>query len=157
MNVNTETLIFTKTDPRAKEPAKAHSHPLTGDAAYDLFSLEKVVLKPLEQQIVDTGIKVLIPSGFWIKFHERSGLAAKGIQVHGGVIDNGYTGNLKVILYNSSNFSITLDAAKAITQFTLEKMRPVFILEASEEEFNKWSSDRLRGEKGFGSTDESSK
>lgn len=148
-------ISFTKTNPNAVMPRKAHDHWLCGDAAYDLFPMDPVNIPPLSQILVDTGLKFIIPGGFWIKFHERSGLANKGIHVHGGVIDNTYTGNLKVILSNINNYSVFLHSNKAIAQFTLEEMRTISFTEVTNEEYEIMSVNKLkfRGTGGFGSSD----
>ena len=146
-------------------PSKAHTG-IFEDAAYDLFpfltmnesdkntdSLEEIVLFPGERRLIRTGLRAIIPEGYWIKFHERSGLANKGIHVMGGVIDNAYTGEWRVILYNSDSNPITLPVNKAITQFSLEKLTQSGIDTIDDSLFDKKASNMSRGEKGFGSSD----
>lgn len=146
-------------------PSKAHTG-IFEDAAYDLFpfipmnesdkntdSLEEIILFPGERRSIRTGLRAIIPEGYWIKFHERSGLANKGIHVMGGVIDNAYTGEWRVILYNSDTNPITLPVNKAITQFTLEKLTRSEIIEIGDIDFTVASRCMERGEKGFGSSD----
>ena len=71
------------------------------DAGFDLFSIETCVIKPLERKLVNTGIKIEIPDGYYGRIAPRSGLAfKKGIDVMAGVIDSGYRGELKVLLIN---------------------------------------------------------
>ena len=49
--------------------------------------------------MIDTGIILEIPSGYYGRIEPRSGLAYKdGIDVLAGVIDEDYRGNIKVIL-----------------------------------------------------------
>ena len=106
-----------------------------------------------ERKLVGTGIRLAIPDGYWVKFHERSGLANKGIHVLGGVIDSGYTGELKVIVYNSGHDTYEHDMVKAIAQFTIEKVTNSEIELISIEDMEIEASKRERQSKGFGSSD----
>ena len=138
-------------------PTKAHTG-LFEDAAYDLFIpsvLDKaIVIAPGERKLVGTGIKAIIPQDYWVKFHERSGLANKnGIQVMAGVIDSPYTGEWKVILLNTSSSSFQLIPGQAVCQFTLERVRPMSFVEISYGDFLAEEDKRSRKDKGFGSTD----
>lgn len=74
------------------------------DAGLDLFSTEDVFLHAGQRFPAKTGISVEIPKGFAGLVTPKSGRAAKeGLTVLNtpGLIDTGYTGELKVILYNS--------------------------------------------------------
>jgi dUTP pyrophosphatase len=140
----------------AKLPAKAHTG-VFEDAAYDLYLPEKeetLRISPGSCQLVGSGLKIIIPDGYWVKFHDRSGLAAKkGISVMGGVIDSGYTGEWKVILYNSSSYTQFIDPGHAMVQFTLEKINPADIVLVDQDTFDTEEQKRQRGASGFGSSD----
>ena len=110
-------------------------------------------LSPGDRKLIGTGIRLAIPDGYWVKFHERSGLANKGIHVLGGVIDSGYTGELKVIVYNSGRDKYEHDCNKAITQFTVEKVTKSHIELISVDDMEFEASKRERQSKGFGSSD----
>ena len=88
--------------PGAKLPTVAHPGE---DLGYDLFALEDTVL-PL-------GVAVAVPTGiaaqykpnfaqrkFGLLIKDRSSMAAKGIKTSAGVIDAGYSGELKVMMTN---------------------------------------------------------
>jgi len=141
-----------KLDDKAILPSKAHTG-LFEDAAYDLFSTEDVLLQPNERKMIDTKLAFIIPDTYWIKLRERSGLANKGTHLLGGVIDCGYTGAVKVILYNSSKDPLLLPADKAICQFTVEKLTKSHIEELNFSTFSIEAAKRERGSKGFGSSD----
>ena len=140
----------------AKYPAKAHTG-IFEDAAYDLYLPEnedKVRLEAGDHALIGSGLKIIIPDGYWVKFHDRSGLAAKkGISIMGGVIDSGYTGEWKVILYNGSGHAQYIDPGQAMTQFTLEKINSADIIPITQEEFDLEDQKRQRGAAGFGSSD----
>ena len=62
-----------------------------GDAGFDLCAAKEVRLLAGERKIVDLGVRFNIPKGYWIDFRAKSGLVATyGIQVLGGVVDEGY-------------------------------------------------------------------
>jgi dUTP pyrophosphatase len=93
-------LAVVKLDPRATLPTVAHPGE---DLAYDLYALEGVCIRHNELAVVRTGIAARFfivnsekPYGLLIR--DRSSLAIKGITVSGGVIDAGYTGEIKVLL-----------------------------------------------------------
>ena len=125
------------------------------DVLYDqLDEVSKtLILQSGQRRLVGTGIRLAIPDGYWVKFHERSGLANKGIHILGGVIDSGYTGELKVIMYNSGSNSYEHDCHKAIAQFTVERVTNSCMELISEEDMEFESSLRERKDKGFGSSD----
>ena len=75
----------------AKLPRRAHTH----DAGYDLFADETITLQPGERVGVRTGVSISVPAGYVGLIWEKSGLALKGVQCMGGVIDCGYTGEGK--------------------------------------------------------------
>ena len=141
-------------DPAAIMPKKNHSSGVFDDAASDLFTHYRVILAPGERCLVDTGLSMIIPDNYWVKFHERSGLAAKhGVRVGAGVIDSGYTGPIKVVLHNTGHETVTIESGQAIAQFTIEKVRPVAFVEIDTENYIYECEKRQRGERGFGSSD----
>src|SRR5215203_3900064 len=69
---------------------------------------EPIVLKPLQRQLISTGLFIELPAGFEAQIRPRSGLAFKnGITVLNspGTIDADYRGEVKVILINLSTES----------------------------------------------------
>lgn len=86
--------------PDAVVPTQAYP----GDAGFDLASCERVELTPGARAVVGTGIAVALPPGHAGLVVPRSGLAAR----HGlgkvnapGLIDEGYRGEIRVILHNT--------------------------------------------------------
>ncbi|KAG9304374.1 hypothetical protein G9A89_019936 [Geosiphon pyriformis] len=65
---------------------------------------------------IDLKIAVEIPPGIMVQMASRSSLAKKGINVQGGVIDSGYTGNLMVLLQNNSEKPYTIESKEKIAQ-----------------------------------------
>ena len=83
-------------DAGGTEPKKAHPD----DAGFDLAAPEDVCLEHMTVNILDTRIRVLIPSGFCGLVLPRSSLSTQGIACLTGVIDAGYTGSVKITLLN---------------------------------------------------------
>lgn len=120
-------------------------------AGYDLYSIEAGVIKPKERRLIQTGISLAIPSGYYGRIAPRSGLAFKhGIDVMAGVIDSDYRGEVGVILYNSDNLNdFIFNIGDKIAQIIFEKhydfvFNEVFQLKDLDE--------TQRGSDGFGST-----
>lgn len=108
-----------------------------------------IILKPLERQIIKTGLFIELPIGFEAQVRPRSGLAAKkGITVLNapGTIDADYRGEIGVILVNLSNESFTVENGERIAQLVIAKHE-----RAAWQEVTKLSTTK-RGEGGFGST-----
>ena len=76
------------------------------DACFDLRTPFPFKLYGFERRIITTGVHFSIPEGFYIQLSPRSGLAAKyGLMIVNspGIVDTGYTGEVKLVLYNLNN------------------------------------------------------
>ena len=100
-------------DKLAKAPTKAHET----DAGYDVYSIENVVIEAGESAVVNTGIILDTPKGMWVKIEDRSSMAIRGLKTAGGVIDSGYLGDIKIILWNLSKLPQTINKGDKIAQF----------------------------------------
>lgn len=99
--------------------------------------------------LLSTKISVGIPEGWEIQVRPRSGLALKkGLTVLNtpGTVDSGYTGEIKVIIFNTTDKSIVVEHGERIAQIVLA---PVGFIEW-EDVGELDSTDR--GDGGFGST-----
>lgn len=123
-----------------------------GSSGMDLFAniAQNITIKPFARVIIPIGIAIELPEGLEAQIRSRSGLAAKhGVVVLNspGTIDSDYRGEIKVILYNSSDNEFVVEPNMRIAQMVIAPVYRVFL----EEVFvDKDSS--ARGEKGFGST-----
>ena len=127
----------------AKLPEKAHQ----GDLGYDVFADEDKWIEPGGYKLISTGISVhnsTYKYGFIIK--DRSSIAMKGLFTHAGVIDAGYTGEIKVLFHNNSSTSIKIEQGDKIAQLVPTKVVN-FEVEEVDELF-----ETKRGKNGFGST-----
>jgi len=129
----------------AKLPKYAHTGPY-GDLAADLYSVEAVTVEPHRSALVATGLAMAFPAGYGALVEDRSGLAVRGITTLAGVIDPGYRGEIKVVLINITDASVTLAAGDRVAQ-----LRIVQRIEARFEESDDLDGTH-RGEGGFGST-----
>lgn len=102
-------------DEGAKMPCKAHKE----DAGYDLFTPEAVVVLPRESVTIDTGVHVQIPEGYVGMLKSKSGLNVKYGITSEGVIDCGYTGSIRVKLYNNSHNNYVFAVGDKITQLVI--------------------------------------
>lgn len=121
-----------------------------GAAGMDLHICERVDIMPGERKLVTTGLRIKIPVGFEGQVRPRSGLAAKqGITVLNtpGTIDSDYTGELKIILYNSSNETVTFMCPDRIAQLVISP-----VVQAANQEVIDFEETTERDTKGFGST-----
>lgn len=129
----------------AKLPRYAHFN----DAGLDLFAVEEVLIKASETALIKTGIQIELPIQTEAQIRPRSGLALKnGITVLNtpGTIDEGYRGEIGIILINHSKEDFLVEKGMKIAQMVI---KPVWQVEVSEVEE---LSDSIRGEGGFGST-----
>ena len=120
----------------------SYSTPLSAGMDLRADLSEPVTLKPLERQLVPTGLYIELPAGYEAQVRPRSGLAAKhGISIVNspGTIDADYRGEIKVILVNLSTEDFVI--AMVVARHERVEWEEVEVLEASE-----------RGEGGFGST-----
>ena len=131
--------------PQARLPR--HAHP--GDAGADLCSVEEVTIPPGERRDVGTGLALAIPLGHAGFVQPRSGLAARhGIMLVNspGLIDSGYRGEVRVLLYNSGNEPFAVAVGERIAQLVIQRVEEPAFVEVQE------LSDTVRGEGGFGSS-----
>ncbi len=137
-----------KYHPDAKLPTKAHS----GDLGYDLYALEDGYVLPGCMIKVRTGIGVEFPYPFGGLILDRSSMASKQLAVTGGVIDNGYTGEISVLLNNlidgdSPRNAYTIKAGDKIAQLV-----PIHATNWPIEWHEGEVTQTTRGGKGFGSS-----
>ena len=86
--------------PNAKIPTYAHET----DGGADVYAVEDITLRPGEQTIVKTGLKIACPPGYAVLVHPRSGLSAKTkMRVCNaiGLIDSDYRSEVGVIIENN--------------------------------------------------------
>lgn len=130
----------------AKIPTRAHST----DLGFDLYlpTNDSLTIEPGETKIAWTGIAVQFPEG-WGAFNKgRSSQGKAGVDIYGGVIDNGYRGEIGVTIHNSDKTEpIHYSGGDKVGQLV-----PVLVFPADVEEVWEFVGITDRGVSGFGST-----
>lgn len=131
-----------KLDRGAFVPERAHST----DAGADLRSPIDTVIPARGSRVIDTGVHIQLPHGYVGMLKSKSGLHVKHGITSEGVIDEGYTGSIKVKLYNHGDEPYSIERYDKITQLV--------ILPCEYVQFDLVDDldDSERGGDGFGST-----
>lgn len=131
-----------KLDSGAFMPELAHDT----DAGYDLRARESRIVSARESAVFDTGVHIELPKNTAGVLISKSGLNVKHGITSTGLIDEGYTGSIRVKLYNNSGYDYTVNAGDKISQLVIiPVIRPELELVDTLEETE-------RGAGGFGST-----
>ena len=139
------TVAFKRLVDEAVLPAYAHP----GDAGMDLCSVQSLVIPPGGRVLVPTGLAMALPGGYEAQVRPRSGLALKrGVTVLNtpGTIDEGYRGEVGVILANFGNTDFVVEKGDRIAQMVIAPVTRAEIVEVSQVD------ETDRGTGGFGST-----
>jgi dUTP pyrophosphatase len=134
---------------RLNPAALLPSYARAGDAGLDLFAVASATIGPGASALVGTGIAIELPPGTEAQVRPRSGLALKhAITVLNtpGTVDEGYRGEVGVILINHGQTAFVIEAGMKIAQLVVSPRIEVEVTEAAE------LSDTHRGAGGFGST-----
>jgi dUTP pyrophosphatase len=131
-----------KLDKGAKLPSRAHE----ADAGLDLFARETAIIYAKENHIFDTGVCVQLPKNSVGFLKSKSGLYMNHGITSEGVVDEGYTGSIRVNLVNHSDTPYVVNKGDKISQLViLPILKPELEIVDSLEETE-------RGDKGFGSS-----
>lgn len=137
------TLQFKRLHSDAQLPKRANP----GDAGYDLVSVEAVSIPPGRRALIDTGLAVAIPEDHYGRIAPRSGLAVKaGVNLGAGVVDSGYRGPVKVLVFNHGVGHFVVAPGDRIAQIILER------ISTPEPEWAEELPETVRGDGGFGSS-----
>ena len=132
-----------KLDINALAPTRAHET----DAGLDLYSPVDVDVPPFSSAVIHTGVHVQIPEGCAGEVISKSGLNLKSNLTTTGLIDEGYTGEIVVKIYNHGDTAYHVSAGDKVTQLIVYPVRyeEVEIVESLD-------GNTARGNAGFGST-----
>lgn len=124
-----------------------YEHP--NDAGLDLVSIDELELPTGESRLIHTGISIELPQGTEAQIRPRSGLALKNqitVLNTPGTVDEGYRGEIGVILINHGKKPFRVTKGMKIAQMVIT---PVIRVEVEEVDS---LSNTSRGTSGFGST-----
>jgi len=136
-------LTFAKLSEHALAPSKGSKLA----AGFDLHSAYDYEIPAHGKVIAKTDLQIRVPDGTYGRVAPRSGLAAKHfIDIGAGVVDQDYTGNVGVVMFNHNDVPFVIKKHDRIAQLVCEKivypeLKEVAALESTE-----------RGDGGFGST-----
>lgn len=129
-------------DDGAKMPTRAHPY----DAGLDLYAMEDAYIRANNSYEFDTGVHVQIPECCVGFIKSKSGLMVNHGITTDGTIDCGYTGAIKVKLFNHGGSKYEVKKGDKIAQLVIV---PCVLLPL--EQVDKLEKTE-RGSKGFGST-----
>jgi dUTP pyrophosphatase len=134
------------------EDAVLPSYNYTTDSGFDFYSVEEITIGPLGRALVPTGLKFDLPPNVELQVRSKSGLAIKdGLMVLNspGTVDNGYTGEVQVIIFNTNQEEYIIKKGMKIAQGVLTHVLNGGVVELFETNKIK---DKDRNANGFGST-----
>lgn len=109
-------LMNIKLDEYGIAPQRAHGT----DAGVDLFAPFAFKVKAGKRIVIDTGVHVVLPKNTVGYIKSKSGLMAnKGILTD-GTIDEGYTGQIGVVLFNFSDEDVVFEKGDKIAQLVVQ-------------------------------------
>jgi dUTP pyrophosphatase len=120
-----------------------------GDAGMDLYSIETVEIPSGEARLIQTGLQIELPKGTEAQIRPRSGLALKHsvtVLNSPGTIDEGYRGDIGVIIINHGKETFVVEKSMRIAQMVIQHVPMVQLIEVNE------LSESERGASGFGSS-----
>ena len=118
------TVRVYKTRKNSKLPVRAHPT----DAGMDFFfcpsdSMVALRIPPQASAVIETGIKMEVPSGYMLQIMNKSGIASKRHLLVGAcVVDEGYNGEIFINLHNVGNKVQFLDPGQKIAQAVFVKI-----------------------------------
>jgi dUTP pyrophosphatase len=122
------------------------------DSGFDLHSVEDITIPPFGRVLVPSGLCFDIKDGYEIQVRTKSGLAInQGLMVLNSpaTIDSGYSGEIKVIVFNTNNYIVTIPKGMKVGQAVLcPVVNGLWVGLNQVEKINK----KERGANGFGST-----
>lgn len=130
-------------DKSAYKVNRAHST----DAGIDIRSSESSYVMAHGSHVFHTGVHVELPHGTAGLLVSKSGLNTKHGITSTGLIDEGYTGEIVVKLYNNSDSDYFVHAGDKISQLVV-----IPVMYEDVEEVEHLTEGTERGANGFGST-----
>lgn len=131
-----------KLDNGAYMPTRAHET----DAGLDLYTPIDFDCPPKGDAVIDTGVHIELPQSTTGFLKSKSGLNVNHGLTSEGVIDVGYTGSIRVKLYNHSDKAYEFKKGDKVSQLViLPIMTPILELVSD-------LDDTERGDNGFGSS-----
>ena len=136
----------------AKPPRREHNTAAGADVFYCPRDNKPVIILPQQTAVLETGLRVEVPTGYMLEVKNKSGIASKKSLVVGAcVIDCGYDGQVFVNLHNIGLSEQLIKPGDKLAQLVLIPVETCDFV-VTDAKLNDSSS---RGEGGFGSTGDS--
>lgn len=120
---------------------------LKGDAGLDLTVSRYAMVGPGQVAHLSTNVAVSLPQGYYgLVLPRSSTMWRKGLHVSPGVIDNGYRGEVMIVIRNETDRLVQVQAGDRVAQLLILPLFSGRVLEA------KVLDKGVRGDAGFGST-----
>ena len=132
-----------KLDPGAYEPTRAHLE----DAGLDIRAKNPGIVRANNSAVFNTGVHIQLPHWCCGLLVSKSGLNTNHDITSTGLIDAGYTGEIKVKLYNHGSDDYFVRAGDKITQLVVLPFEHPYV-----EIVDELEETGERGSKGFGSS-----
>jgi dUTP pyrophosphatase len=143
-----------KTNPQATIPTVAYDNT---SACFDITCIEDTIIPSKGSNVVPNGLNLSIDQTekYYMQIHLRSSMGfKKELICHPGIIDASYTGDLGIKLYNLGEEDIIIKKGERYAQVSVHE-RPCYIMvELDDEKWEEFKNKQIRGDKGFGSTNE---
>jgi dUTP pyrophosphatase len=141
-----------KTDPDAVIPEVAYNNT---SAAFDITCTEDTIIPPKSSGVVPNGLNVSIDQNdnYWMQIQLRSSLGFKQDLIpHYGTVDSGYTGGFGIKIFNVGDRTCVIKKGDRYAQVVVHEKPKYELIELNDEEFELFKEKQLRGDKGFGSS-----
>ena len=116
-------------------------------AGLDLASAYDYVIAAKSKKIIKTDLAIKIPKGCYGRIAPRSSLTLNYfIDVGAGVVDEDFSSNICIILFNFSNEDFYISKGDRVAQLIFEQIVIAPVVEVGD------VSSTIRGDRGFGSS-----
>ena len=121
----TKKIVVKKVDPEAIMLSKA----TVCSEGYDLSAVCDYTIPEGQTRFLATGLSIQCPSQVYAEIHGRSSMAAKGVIVHNGIIDQDYPGSIFVIAMNCCKEDYQVRKGDRIAQIIFKKKVEVTLID----------------------------
>jgi dUTP pyrophosphatase len=120
---------------------------IQSDVGLDIRANETVMIRPLEQKIVRTGIAIKIPDNHVGLIRDRAGIVSKmNVHTAAGTFDPAYRGEVSIVLINFGEETVEIEKGMRIAQLVIIPITKVKVKQVDSLPITE------RYDKGFGST-----
>lgn len=107
---------------------RGHTH----DAGLDIHTPPQVPIQdiaPHETRVIPTGLHIELPAGTMGQLIARTSIAKRGLHIASSPIDAGYTGEIHIIITNTSDKAISLPSGTRIAQLVVSQVLYIELVE----------------------------